>query len=113
MQMNWNGICGVYTQSRRITQLQKSMHVTQLARGGWPCKLFYRVNSERERQVLKPNSCIWLLKRQYWQSYTKGIKKDSDVKNRHNPMMVSLEALLSILGLVIYSEVVLTLDSQP
>ena len=41
------------------------------------------------------------------------IKKDSDVKSRRNPMMVSLQALLSILVFVIYSEVGLTLDSQP
>ena len=78
MQMNGNGICGVYTQSRYITQLQRGMHVTQLAQGGWPWSLFYRVNPERERQILKTNSCIWLLKRQYWQSYTQGITKDTD-----------------------------------
>ena len=41
------------------------------------------------------------------------IKKDSDVKSRHNAIMVSLQALLSILVFVIYSEVGLTLDSQP
>ena len=35
------------------------------------------------------------------------------LKRRHNPMMVSLQALLSILVFVIYSEVGLTLDSQP
>ena len=42
-----------------------------------------------------------------------GIKKDLDVKSWHNPMMVSLQALLSILVFVTYSEVGLTLDSQP
>ena len=38
--------------------------------------------SERERQILYINTCIWNLERWYQQSYMHGSKGDTDVKNR-------------------------------
>ena len=38
--------------------------------------------SERERQILYINACIWNLERWYWQSYIQGSKEDTGVKNR-------------------------------
>ena len=38
--------------------------------------------SERERQILYINACIWKLERWYWRSYIQDSKEDTGVKNR-------------------------------
>ena len=44
--------------------------------------IYCDVKSERERQILYINVYIWNLERQYWRSYMKDDKDDTDVKNR-------------------------------
>ena len=37
--------------------------------------------SERERQILYTNACIWNPERLYWRSHVQGSRGDTDIKN--------------------------------
>ena len=38
--------------------------------------------SERERQILYINACVWNLERWYWWTYLQGSNRDADIENR-------------------------------
>ena len=40
-----------------------------------------RSKSEREKQILYINSCMWNLEKRYWWTYVQGRNRDADVEN--------------------------------